>query len=581
MPVITQNGLFTSTFTLAGKSMSESFAEMLEESLAKTELKPGALISARVLKIDNDYVLVNAGLKSEALIPTREFIGENRELEIAVGDDVDVTLELVEDGYGETILSREKARLAAQWVKLEKAFEAGDSIIGLMTDKVKGGFTVMIGDVRAFLPGSLVDVRPVRDTLHLEGREHEFKCIKLDRKRNNVVVSRRAVLEAGLVEVREALMENLAEGQVLKGIVKNLTDYGAFVDLGGLDGLLHVTDMAWRRVRHPSEIVNVGDEIEVRVLKFDRERVRVSLGLKQLGDDPWTNISSRYPVATRLTGTVTNVTDYGCFAQLEEGVEGLVHMSEMDWTNRNVTPSKLVQIGEQVEVMILEIDEERRRISLGMKQCRANPWVEFSTLYNKGDKIGGAIKSITDFGIFVELPGNIDGLVHLTDISWSQNGEEAIRNFKKGDEVEAVVQLVDANRERISLSIKDLESDPVADYLSSVGGKGSIVTGTVKEVDARIAVITLAEGIEGILKAADISQERTEDVTKILRPGDEVEAKITGIDNRSRDLQLSIRAKDEQEETQALSDYQGASSTTNTNLGELLKKQLDQREDQE
>ncbi|RLA15899.1 MAG: 30S ribosomal protein S1 [Gammaproteobacteria bacterium] len=559
--------------------MSESFADMLEESLAATELKPGALISARVLKIDNDYVLVNAGLKSEGLIPTREFIGEDRELEIAVGDDVDVTLELVEDGYGETILSREKARLAAQWVGLEKAFEAEEAITGLMTDKVKGGFTVMIGDIRAFLPGSLVDVRPVRDTAHLEGKEHEFKCIKLDRKRNNVVVSRRAVLEAGLVEIREALMENLEEGQVVKGIVKNLTDYGAFVDLGGLDGLLHITDMAWRRVRHPSEIVNVGDEIDIRILKFDRERVRVSLGLKQLGDDPWLNISSRYPVATKLAGSVTNVTDYGCFVELQEGVEGLVHMSEMDWTNRNVQPGKLVQIGEQVEVMILEIDEERRRISLGMKQCRVNPWEEFSALYKKGDKISGAIKSITDFGVFVELAGNIDGLVHLSDISWDVAGEDAIRNFQKGDEVEAVVQLVDANRERISLSIKDLESDPMAEYLSSVGGKGSIVTGVVKEVDARIAVITLADGIEGVLKAADISRERTEDVTKVLRPNDEVEVKIVGVDNRSRDLKLSIRAKEEQEETEALSDYQESSSPSSTNLGELLKQQLEKRDD--
>ena len=558
--------------------MSESFADMLEESLAKTELKPGALISARVLKIDNDYVLVNAGLKSEGLIPTREFIGENRELEIAVGDDVDVTLELVEDGYGETILSREKARLAAQWVGLEKAFEAEEPITGLMTDKVKGGFTVMIGDIRAFLPGSLVDVRPVRDTTHLEGREHEFKCIKLDRKRNNVVVSRRAVLEAGLVEVRNALMENLEEGQVVKGIVKNLTDYCAFVDLGGLDGLLHITDMAWRRVRHPSEIVNVGDEIDVRILKFDRERVRVSLGLKQLGDDPWLNISSRYPVATKLTGSVTNVTDYGCFVELQEGVEGLVHMSEMDWTNRNVQPGKLVQIGEQVEVMILEIDEERRRISLGMKQCLVNPWEEFSALYKKGDKISGAIKSITDFGIFVELSGNIDGLVHLSDISWDLTGEDAIRNYKKGDEVEAVVQLVDASRERISLSIKDLESDPVMEYMNSVGGKGAIVTGVVKEADARIAVITLAEGIEGVLKAADISRERTEDVTKVLRPNDEVEAKIVGVDSRSRDILLSIRAKDEQEETEALSDYQETNVASSTNLGELLKQQLDQRD---
>lgn len=559
--------------------MSESFADMLEESLAKTELKAGALISARVLKIDNDYVLVNAGLKSEGLIPTREFIGENRELEIAVGDDVDVTLELVEDGYGETVLSREKARLAAQWVSLEKAFEAEESITGLMTDKVKGGFTVMIGDIRAFLPGSLVDVRPVRDTTHLEGHEHEFKCIKLDRKRNNVVVSRRAVLEEGLDEVREALMENLEEGAVVKGIVKNLTDYGAFVDLGGLDGLLHITDMAWRRVRHPSEIVNVGDEIDVRILKFDRERVRVSLGLKQLGDDPWKDISSRYPVATKLTGSVTNVTDYGCFVELQEGVEGLVHMSEMDWTNRNVQPGKLVQIGEQVEVMILEIDEERRRISLGMKQCRVNPWEEFSALYKKGDKISGAIKSITDFGIFVELSGNIDGLVHLSDISWDLAGEEAIRNYKKGDEVEAVVQLVDPNRERISLSIKDLEADPVMEYLNGVGGKGAIVTGKVKEVDARIAVITLAEGVEGILKAADISRERTEDVTKVLRPDDEVEAKIMGIDNHSRDLQLSIRAKDEQEESEALNEYQETGGGSTTNLGELLKQQLDSRED--
>ncbi|MBV1961290.1 MAG: 30S ribosomal protein S1 [Immundisolibacteraceae bacterium] len=558
--------------------MSQSFADMLEESLAQTELKPGALIRALVLSIDNDYVLVNAGLKSEGLIPTREFIGEDRELEIKVGDEVDVTLELVEDGYGETILSREKARLAAQWVGLEKSFEAEEAIDGLMSEKVKGGFTVMIGDIRAFLPGSLVDVRPVRDTAHLEGRVHKFKCIKLDRKRNNVVVSRRAVLEADLFEEREALMENLEEGQAVKGIVKNLTDYGAFVDLGGLDGLLHITDMAWRRVRHPSEIVNVGDEIDVRILKFDRERVRVSLGLKQLGEDPWLNISSRYPVATKLVGSVTNVTDYGCFVELEEGVEGLVHMSEMDWTNRNVQPGKMVQIGDQIEVMILEIDSDRRRISLGMKQCKVNPWEEFSALYKKGDKISGAIKSITDFGIFVELSGSIDGLVHLSDISWDVAGEEAIRNFKKGDEVEAVVQLVDANRERISLSIKDLETDPVMEYMNRVGGKNTIVTGVVKDVDAKIAVITLAEGVEGVLKAADISRERTEDVTKVMRIGDEVEAKIVGIDNRSRDIQLSIRAKDEQEESEAISSYRESSSTSTTNLGELLKQQLDQRD---
>jgi small subunit ribosomal protein S1 len=559
--------------------MSESFADMLEESLAKTELKPGALISARVLKIDNDYVLVNAGLKSEGLIPTREFIGENRELEIAVGDDVDVTLELVEDGYGETILSREKARLAAQWVGLEKAFEAEEPITGLMTDKVKGGFTVMIGDIRAFLPGSLVDVRPVRDTTHLEGREHEFKCIKLDRKRNNVVVSRRAVLEAGLVEVRNALMENLEEGQVVKGIVKNLTDYGAFVDLGGLDGLLHITDMAWRRVRHPSEIVNVGDEIDVRILKFDRERVRVSLGLKQLGDDPWLNISSRYPVATKLTGSVTNVTDYGCFVELQEGVEGLVHMSEMDWTNRNVQPGKLVQIGEQVEVMILEIDEERRRISLGMKQCLVNPWEEFSALYKKGDKISGAIKSITDFGIFVELSGNIDGLVHLSDISWNETGEEAVREYKKGDEVETVILSVDPERERISLGIKQLESDPFAEFVQ-LNDKGSIVKGTVSAVDAKAATIALNDEVEAVLKASEISRDRVEDARNALKEGEEVEAKIISIDRKNRIINLSVKSKDVEDDKQALENVRTKTAETSsgaTTIGDLIKEQMQQQ----
>ena len=554
--------------------MSESFAELLEESLAQAHLRPGAIVPAKVIRVGPDYVIVNAGLKSEGVIPSREFMDESGQLEIAEGDEVEVALEAVEDGYGETLLSREKAKLAQQWGGLESAFEKGEPIGGMITEKVKGGFTVMIGDIRAFLPGSLVDVRPVRDTSHLEGREQQFKCIKLDRKRNNVVVSRRAVVEQEYSEERRALMENLDEGQVLKGVVKNLTDYGAFVDLGGLDGLLHITDMAWKRVRHPSEVVNVGDEIDVKVLKFDKERVRVSLGLKQLGDDPWQDLSRRYPVATKLFGSVTNVTDYGCFVEIEEGVEGLVHMSEMDWTNRNVQPSKLVQIGDQVEVMILEIDEDRRRVSLGMKQCKVNPWEEFAALYRKGDRISGAIKSITDFGLFVELEGGIDGLVHLSDISWDEDGEEAIRRYKKGDVVETVVLLVDPDRERISLGIKQLGTDPFSSYLAS-HPKGSVVSGRVIEVEPRLVTLDLAEGVTGTIKANDLAQERVEDANQLVKIGDEVEALVVGIDDRRRELVLSVRAKETREENQAVDEYRATPSTSGTtNLGELLKEQL-------
>ncbi|MEC9340728.1 MAG: 30S ribosomal protein S1 [Pseudomonadota bacterium] len=554
--------------------MSESFAELLEESLAQAHLRPGTIVPAKVVRVEADYVIVNAGLKSEGVIPSREFLDDSGQIEVAVGDEVEVSLEAVEDGYGETLLSREKAKLAQQWGGLENAFEKGEPIGGMITEKVKGGFTVMIGDIRAFLPGSLVDVRPVRDTSHLEGREQQFKCIKLDRKRNNVVVSRRAVVEQEYSEERRALMENLEEGQVIKGVVKNLTDYGAFVDLGGLDGLLHITDMAWKRVRHPSEVVNVGDEIDVKVLKFDKERVRVSLGLKQLGDDPWHDLSRRYPVATKLFGAVTNVTDYGCFVEIEEGVEGLVHMSEMDWTNRNVQPAKLVQIGDQVEVMILEIDEDRRRVSLGMKQCKVNPWEEFAALHRKGDRISGAIKSITDFGLFVELEGGIDGLVHLSDISWDEEGEDAIRRFKKGDTVETVVLLVDPDRERISLGIKQLGTDPFSSYLAS-HPKGTIVSGKVIEVEARFVTVELAEGVTGSIKANDLAQERVDDAHHVVKVDDQVEALVVGIDDRRRELVLSVRAKEAREETEAMDEYRASTvASGTTNLGELLKEQL-------
>ncbi len=554
--------------------MTESFAELFEQSLSQQSLRPGDIIKARVVAILDNAVLVNAGLKTESVIPIEQFMNDDGELEVAVGDEVDVALEAVEDGWGETRLSREKAKRAETWNYLEKAFENNETVTGKIVDKVKGGFTVDIRDVRAFLPGSLVDVRPVRDPGYLEGKDLEFKVIKIDRKRNNVVVSRRAVVEAEYSAEREALLENLKEGAVLKGIVKNLTDYGAFVDLGGIDGLLHITDMAWKRVKHPSEVVNIGDEIEVKVLKFDRERNRVSLGLKQLGEDPWVDIARRYPVGTRVFGKVTNITDYGCFVEIEEGVEGLVHVSEMDWTNKNIHPSKVVQVGDEVEVMVLDIDEERRRISLGIKQCLPNPWEEFAANHKKGERISGKIKSITDFGIFIGLEGGIDGLVHLSDISWNEPGEEAIRKFKKGDEIETVILAIDPERERISLGIKQLEQDPVSNFLAT-HEKGSIVKGVVKEVDAKGAVVELEDGVEGYLRASELSRERVEDARNVLKPGDEVEAKFIGLDRKNRTINLSIKAKDYAEEAEAMEAYGASGGPATTTLGDLLKEQME------
>jgi small subunit ribosomal protein S1 len=557
--------------------MSESFAELFEESLNVTQMRPGSIVSGIVVSIGSDVVVVNAGLKSEGMIPVEQFRNENGEIEVAVGDEVDVALEAVEDGFGATRLSREKAKRAESWTRLEKAHDADETVTGRIIDKVKGGFTVELQDIRAFLPGSLVDVRPVRDTSYLEGKDLEFKVIKLDRKRNNVVVSRRAVVETESSEEREQLLANLQDGQVVKGIVKNLTDYGAFVDLGGIDGLLHITDMAWKRVKHPSEIVNVGDEIDVKVLKFDRERNRVSLGLKQLGEDPWEDITRRYPEGTRLFGKVTNLTDYGCFVEIEEGVEGLVHVSEMDWTNKNIHPSKVVQLGDEVEVMVLDIDAERRRISLGMKQCQPNPWEEFAATHNKGDKVSGNIKSITDFGIFIGLDGGIDGLVHLSDISWNEAGEEAVHTFKKGDEVEAVILAIDPERERISLGIKQMEQDPVSDFVGA-HQKGSIVTGTVREVDAKGAVVVLSDGVEGYLRASELSRDRVEDARSMLKEGDQVEAKFIGVDRKNRTINLSIKAKDSAEEHEAIQDYK-RSAPVNPTLGDLIKEQMENQED--
>ncbi|MCC5810320.1 MAG: 30S ribosomal protein S1 [Ectothiorhodospiraceae bacterium] len=558
--------------------MSESFAELFEESLAKTDMRPGSIVTGKIVAIQGDHVVVNAGLKSEAVIPASEFFGDSGNLEVEVGDDVEVALDAVEDGFGETRLSREKAKRAHAWRHLEKAYESSETVTGVISGKVKGGFTVDLKHIRAFLPGSLVDIRPVRDTTYLEGRELEFKVIKLDERRNNVVVSRRAVVEEEYSAEREALLERLQEGQVLNGIVKNLTDYGAFVDLGGIDGLLHITDMAWRRVKHPSEVVEVGKEIEVKVLKFDRERNRVSLGLKQLGEDPWENIASRYPENTRVMGRVTNITDYGCFVEIEEGVEGLVHVSEMDWTNKNVNPAKVVAVGDEIEVMVLDIDEERRRISLGVKQCQANPWELFAATHNKGDRVSGGIKSITDFGIFVGLDGGIDGLVHLSDLSWDETGEEAVRHYKKGDEVEAVVLSVDADRERISLGIKQMEQDPFSNWMAE-NPKGSIIKGTVKEVDAKVAVIDLGDGIEGHLRAADVARERVEDVRNYLKEGEEVEAKFVGVDRKNRAISLSIKAKDFQDEAKVVQEYSRPSSAGTTTLGDLLKEQMDNQND--
>ncbi|BBP60743.1 MULTISPECIES: 30S ribosomal protein S1 [Pseudomonas] len=562
--------------------MSESFAELFEESLKTLNLQAGSIITGVIVDIDYQarWVTVHAGLKSEALIPLEQFYNDAGELNINVGDEVHVALDSVEDGFGETKLSREKAKRAECWIVLEAAFAAEEVVKGVINGKVKGGFTVDVNGIRAFLPGSLVDVRPVRDTTHLEGKELEFKVIKLDQKRNNVVVSRRSVLEAENSAEREALLESLQEGQQVKGIVKNLTDYGAFVDLGGVDGLLHITDMAWKRIKHPSEIVNVGDEIDVKVLKYDRERNRVSLGLKQLGEDPWVAIKARYPESTRVTARVTNLTDYGCFAELEEGVEGLVHVSEMDWTNKNIHPSKVVQVGDEVEVMVLDIDEERRRISLGIKQCKSNPWEDFSGQFNKGDKISGTIKSITDFGIFIGLDGGIDGLVHLSDISWNEVGEEAVRRFKKGDELDTVILSVDPERERISLGIKQLESDPFSEYVQE-NDKGAIVKGIVKEVDAKGAIITLADDIEATLKASEISRDRVEDARNVLKEGEEVEAKIISVDRKSRVIQLSIKSKDDAEEKEAiqsLRDKPAADIAAGpTTLGDLLRAQMEKQ----
>nr|WP_180206812.1 MULTISPECIES: 30S ribosomal protein S1 [unclassified Pseudomonas]NYU07097.1 30S ribosomal protein S1 [Pseudomonas sp. SbOxS1] len=556
--------------------MSESFAELFEESLKTLNLQAGSIITGVIVDIDYQarWVTVHAGLKSEALIPLEQFYNDAGELNINVGDEVHVALDSVEDGFGETKLSREKAKRAECWIVLEAAFAAEEVVKGVINGKVKGGFTVDVNGIRAFLPGSLVDVRPVRDTTHLEGKELEFKVIKLDQKRNNVVVSRRSVLEAENSAEREALLESLQEGQQVKGIVKNLTDYGAFVDLGGVDGLLHITDMAWKRIKHPSEIVNVGDEIDVKVLKYDRERNRVSLGLKQLGEDPWVAIKARYPESTRVTARVTNLTDYGCFAELEEGVEGLVHVSEMDWTNKNIHPSKVVQVGDEVEVMVLDIDEERRRISLGIKQCKSNPWEDFSGQFNKGDKISGTIKSITDFGIFIGLDGGIDGLVHLSDISWNEVGEEAVRRFKKGDELDTVILSVDPERERISLGIKQLESDPFSEYVQE-NDKGAIVKGIVKEVDAKGAIITLADDIEATLKASEISRDRVEDARNVLKEGEEVEAKIISVDRKSRVIQLSIKSKDVEDEKEAIQSLRdkpvAGDAPVATTLGDLLR----------
>ena len=553
----------------------ENFAQLLEESFTLQEMNPGEVITAEVVAIDQNFVTVNAGLKSESLIDVAEFKNAQGEIEVKVGDFVTVTIESVENGFGETKLSREKAKRAADWIALEEAMENGDILSGVINGKVKGGLTVMINSIRAFLPGSLVDVRPVKDTSHFEGKEIEFKVIKLDKKRNNVVVSRRAVLEATLGEERKALLENLQEGSIIKGIVKNITDYGAFVDLGGIDGLLHITDLAWRRVKHPSEVLEVGQEVEAKVLKFDQDKQRVSLGMKQLGEDPWSGLTRRYPQGTRLFGKVSNLTDYGAFVEIEQGIEGLVHVSEMDWTNKNVHPSKVVQLGDEVEVMILEIDEDRRRISLGMKQCQANPWEEFAANHNKGDKISGAVKSITDFGVFVGLPGGIDGLVHLSDLSWTEAGEEAVRKYKKGEEVEAVVLAIDVDKERISLGIKQLEGDPFGNFIS-VNDKGSLVKGSVKSVDAKGAVVALSEEVEGYLPASEFAADRVEDLTTKLKEGDEVEAVIVTVDRKNRSIRLSVKAKDAKENREALNSVNAAATANagTTSLGDLLKAKL-------
>jgi small subunit ribosomal protein S1 len=554
--------------------MSESFAELFEESLTRSNMKTGQVISAEVLRIDHNFVVVNAGLKSEAFIPVEEFHNDAGEIEVNPGDFVSVAIDALENGYGDTILSRDKAKRLASWMNLEKALEQAEIVTGTVTGKVKGGLTVMVNGIRAFLPGSLVDTRPIKDTSPYEGKTMEFKVIKLDRKRNNVVLSRRAVVEASQGEERAKLMVNLKEGSIVQGLVKNITDYGAFVDLGGIDGLLHITDLAWRRVRHPSEMLTVGQEVTAKILKFDQEKNRVSLGVKQLGDDPWVGIARRYPPNTRLFGKVTNLTDYGAFVEIESGIEGLVHVSEMDWTNKNVAPSKAVSLGTEVEVMVLDIDEDKRRISLGIKQCKANPWEEFSRGQQKGDKLTGAIKSITDFGVFIGLPGGIDGLVHLSDLSWNEPGEEAVKKYKKGDEIEATVLAIDVEKERISLGIKQLSGDPFNNY-TSTSDKGSLVTGTVKSVDAKGATIHLADEVEAYLRASEISTDRVEDARNVLKEGDTVTAMIINIDRKSRNINLSIKAKDSADQHDAMSKLQGDAQSGTTNLGALLKAKMD------
>ena len=567
---------------IAKNAAAESFAALFAESIARQEMRAGEVITAEVLRVDQNHVVVNAGLKSESFIPVEEFLNDQGALDVKEGDFVSVAIESLEDGRGETRLSRDRAKRLAAWVSLEQALESGENVIGTVTGKVKGGLTVMTNGIRAFLPGSLVDTRPIKDTSHIEGKTLDFKVIKLDRKRNNVVLSRRAIVEASMGEDRAKLMENLKEGSTVTGVVKNITDYGAFIDLGGIDGLLHITDMAWRRVRHPSEVLTVGQEITARVLRYDADKNRVSLGVKQLGDDPWDGIGRRYPQGTRMFGKVTNITDYGAFVEIEPGIEGLVHVSEMDWTNKNVNPSKVVQVGDEVEVMVLEIDGERRRISLGMKQCRANPWQEFAASHNKGDKVKGQIKSITDFGVFIGLSGNIDGLVHLSDLSWSETGEEAVRNFKKGDELEAVVLAIDVERERISLGVKQLDGDPFNSFISRFD-KGAVVKGTVKSVDAKGAVITLDSDVEGYLRASEISRERVEDATKVMAEGDSVEAMIVNVDRKSRAINLSIKAKDSAEAADAMEKMaaENTASSGTTSLGALLRAKLDDQQSKE
>jgi len=554
--------------------MSESFAELFEQSQINSKVRPGSIIPGTVIDIDSESVIVHAGLKSEAFIPKEQFYDESGDLEVKIGDTVDVSLDSMENGFGETQLSREKAKRMLAWEFLEKAHEAGETVTGVITERVKGGFTVDVAKVRAFLPGSLVDVRPVRDTSGLEGKPLEFKVIKIDQRRNNIVVSRRAVVESENSAERDAMLESIAEGVTIKGVVKNLTNYGAFLDLGGIDGLLHITDMAWKRVNDPTEILNIGDEIDVKVLKFDRERNRVSLGLKQMGEDPWADLTKRFPEGIKLQGNITNIADYGCFVELEEGVEGLVHVSEMDWTNKNVHPSKIVHIGDEVDVVILNIDQERRRISLGMKQCKPNPWAEFAATNNKGDKVVGVIKSITDFGIFIGLEGGIDGLVHLSDVTWSDESEEAVRKFQKGEELETTVLAVDAERERISLGIKQLEKDPFTSYVGD-NSKGSIVNGVVKSVEQKSVILTLAEGVEGLLKVSDLSiDKKVDDATTFIKPGEDLEVKITAVDRKKRLITVSVRAKESDEETAAVREYSpGAAS--GIKLGDLLKDHLD------